>query len=249
MKIFWTGIVIPIVGIFYFSAGLAEALPEGYVAFPPSEVVLGDNYCAEEQNNSDWCGDEVPHKVRLDAFAIARQLVTNADYRKCFAAGACEPNALHEFRPQEFNKPGQPVTFVTWNDADAYCRWANKRLPTEAEWEFAAKVEDYGGAYFGKKYEQGAPQTVASLRPNSQGLYDMLGNVYEWVRDWYAPYDLEGAQANPTGPDSGEQKVVRGGSWSSPSHFIRPSDRVAKNPEFQYSDVGFRCALSLSKKG
>ncbi|MFQ5444183.1 MAG: formylglycine-generating enzyme family protein, partial [Nitrospinales bacterium] len=78
------------------------------------------------------------------------------------------------------------------------------------------------------------------------GLYDMLGNVYEWTLDWYGPYETVTLQANPKGPPEGKEKVVRGGSWNSPPHFLRPSDRVGKWPDFRFSDVGFRCVVPLS---
>ncbi|VAX32449.1 GldJ [hydrothermal vent metagenome] len=219
------------------------------VLITAGEFVMGDTYCADEQSNSDWCSDEVPHKVRLDAYRIDIHEVTNSDYQECFSAGECGPNALHEDRPQEFNRPGQPVVFVTWEDANSYCQWKGGRLPFEAEWERAAQGENPGGAYFGKKYKQGAPQKVGERAPNSNGLYDMMGNVNEWVWDWYGEPETEGVSANPKGPASGKDKVVRGGSWNSPSHYLRASDRVFRSPELRYSDVGFRCVTPSSEKG
>ncbi len=73
----------------------------------------------------------------------------------------------------------------------------------------------------------------------------MMGNVYEWTRDWYGPYSLEGIVLDPSGPPTGKEKVVRGGAWNSPSHYLRVADRVARNPEYKYSDVGIRCAYLL----
>ncbi len=213
------------------------------------EFVMGDAYCAEEQGNADWCNDEVPHKVQLDAYRIDKHEVTNAGYRKCFAAGVCGPHPLHEDRPQEFEGPKQPVVFVTWDDANTYCQWTGGRLPTEAEWERAAQEEELGGAHFGKKYKQGSPRDVGGLEPNSLGLYDMLGNVNEWTQDWHGPFVTTGVVVNPQGPASGKDKVVRGGSWNSPSHYLRVSDRVARSPELRYSDVGFRCVSSSTGKG
>jgi formylglycine-generating enzyme required for sulfatase activity len=224
-------------------AGASQVLIEA------GEFLMGDSYCADEQSSSDWCSDEVPHKVRLDAYRIDTHEVTNADYQKCFSAGACGPNALHEDRPQEFNRPGHPVVFVTWEDANSYCQWKGGRLPYEAEWERAAQGDNPGGAYFGKKYKQGAPQKIGERAPNSTGLYDMMGNVNEWVQDWYGPFDLTGMSVNPKGPESGKDKVVRGGSWNSPSHYLRASDRVFRSPELRYSDVGFRCVAPSSTKG
>ena len=225
-----------------FSAG-AETGASSRTAIPAGEFRMGDSYCAEEQGNADWCSDETPHTVRLSGFAIDIHEVTNAEYRKCFEAGVCEPVPLHEDRPKDFNQDGQPVVFVTWKDAMTYCQWLGGRLPTEAEWERAAGGADLGGAHFGKLYNQGMPRPVGEKNPNSNGLYDMMGNVYEWTADWYGPLETSGVSVDPRGPEAGKDKVVRGGSWNSPSHYLRVSDRIAKTPELRYSDVGFRCVV------
>ena len=196
------------------------------------EYSLGSLYCEEEQGNAEWCSDEVPRKVKLDAFWIDKYEVSNADYRECFIAGVCEPLVLHDDRPQDFNKPRQPVVFVTWGDARTYCAWRGGDLPTGEQWEAAAEGKELGGAHFGQPYGNGAPENIGKFEANSHGLYDMMGNVYEWTK--YSSDDSSGTSAL-------KNKVVRGGSWSSPSHFLRPSDRVAKDPELRYSDVGFRC--------
>ena len=197
------------------------------VLLPEGEYSLGSLYCEEEQGNADWCNDEVPRKVKLDAFWIDKYEVSNADYRECFIAGVCEPSVLHEDRPQDFNKPRQPVVFVNWEDARTYCSWRGGNLPTEAQWEVAAEGKKLGGAHFGQPYGNSAPEIIGKFEANSQGLYDMMGNVYEWTLNEYA--------------SSGKNKVVRGGAWNSASHFLRTSDRVGKDPELRYSDVGFRC--------
>ncbi len=96
---------------FIADAGMSQVLvPEGEYSF-------GSLYCEEEQGNADWCNDELPRKVNLGAFWIDKYEVSNADYRECFIAGVCEPSVLHEDRPQDFNKPQQPVVFVNWEDA------------------------------------------------------------------------------------------------------------------------------------
>ena len=86
---------------------------------------------------------------------------------------------------------------------------------------------------------------MGQFQANSNGPYDMMGNVYEWTLDWYGPYATDDVQVNPKGSAAGKDKVVRGGSWNSPNHYLRASDRVSKSPEFRYSDVGFRCAASI----
>ena len=212
-----------------------EVLIEG------GDFEMGSLYCEEEQNNSDWCNDESPHKVKVDSFWINKHEVTNDQYRKCFLAGVCEPEVLHEDRPGDFNQKNQPVVFTTWKEALTYCKWRESRLPTEAEWEYAAKVEKLGGAHWNQPYGVGAPVPVGSFEPNSRGLYDVMGNVYEWTMDWYGPYENAEYQKNPLGALKGKNKVVRGGSWDSLSHYLRTSDRIAKDPDLRYSGVGFRC--------
>ncbi len=244
MKSQTLGLLFCILGLNIVPPVFAEPLESRQVAIEAGEFVMGDTYCADEQSNSDWCNDETPHTVRLDSFLIDKYEVTNADYAKCFEAGECAPNALHEDRPGEFNRPGQPVAFVTWQDAMTYCQWKGGRLPTEAEWERAAQGKNLGGAHFGKKYNQGAPRDGGELHANSNGLFDMMGNVYEWTLDGYGPSSTEGVQVNPKGAETAKDKVIRGGSWNSPPHYLRVSDRVARSPELRYSDVGFRCITS-----
>ena len=203
---------------------------DSQVLIPGGKYNLGSYYCEEEQGNADWCSDEIPHKVELGQFWVDKYEVSNADYRECFIAGVCEPAVLHEDRPQDFNKPHQPVVFVSWEDAQTYCSWRGGKLPTEWQWEAAAQGERLGGAYFRQPYDKGFPEDTGKFTANSSGLYDMMGNAYEWTLDWY----------ESTG-GTGKNKVVRGGSWNSAGHFLRISDRVKKDPELRYSDVGFRC--------
>ena len=203
---------------------------DSQVLIPGGKYNLGSYYCEEEQGNADWCSDEIPHKVELGQFWVDKYEVSNADYRECFIAGVCEPAVLHEDRPQDFNKPHQPVVFVSWEDAQTYCSWRGGKLPTEWQWEAAAQGERLGGAYFRQPYDKGFPEDTGKFTANSNGLYDMMGNAYEWTLDWY----------ESTG-GTGKNKVVRGGSWNSGGHFLRISDRVKKDPELRYSDVGFRC--------
>jgi formylglycine-generating enzyme required for sulfatase activity len=176
--------------------------------------------------------------MELAPFWIDKYEVSNADYQECFIAGVCEPVVLHEDRPQDFNKSRQPVVFVSWEDARTYCNWRGGGLPTESQWEAAAQGQKLGGAYFGQPYGTGAPEDTGKFTANSNGLYDMMGNAYEWTSDGYDP--TEG---------TGKNKVVRGGSWNSPGHFLRTSDRVEKDPELRYSDVGFRCIKIKNQKG
>ena len=166
-------------------------------------------------------------------------------------------------------KDAYPVVQVSWFDAEAYARWAGKRLPTEAEWEFAARGGLQGNVYAWGNEEPSADQPrantwqgrfpvantvadgfagaapVGSFAPNAYGLHDMAGNVWEWVADWYAPYGLDPV-TDPTGPAMGTTRVVRGGSWNSdPAKHLRISFRNKGNGG---NIVGFRCILPDSEE-
>ncbi len=231
--------------LFSISHVWAKSNDDSRIIFQEGEFSMGDSFCSEEQGNSDWCADEAPHTVRNKAFSIDKYEVTNGEYLECFAEGICDPAELHETRPKDFSGMNQPVVFVSWMNAQSFCKWRGGDLPTEAQWEHAAEGSHPGGAHFQQKYQSGSPVDVGGQRPNSNGIYDMMGNVYEWTRDWYGPYPVKDIALNPKGPSEGKDKVVRGGAWHSPSHYLRVADRVARTPEYKYSDVGFRCVYSL----
>ncbi len=134
--------------LFVLPLSIYAETDEKRALIPAGEYSLGSYYCEEEQNNADWCNDEVPRKVRLEDFRIDKNEVTNADYRECFIAGVCEPAILHEDRPEDFNKPNQPIVFVNWKDAETYCVWRGGQLPTETQWETAAQGKKLGGAHY-----------------------------------------------------------------------------------------------------
>lgn len=252
----------------------AEEQPSAdMVLIPAGEFQMGsDNGDADER---------LVHTVFLDAFYIDKFEVTNAQYKK-FVEATAHPSPsgkgylytgdLREiFKPwddQSFNQPNQPVVNVTWFDAKAYCEWAGKRLPTEAEWEKAACA-----GLAGKKYPWGDeepdstkanfadknvemswanrsvddgyayPAPVGSYQPNGYGLYDMSGNVWEWCADWYdEAYYSRSPKRNPKGPPSGRHRVLRGGSWYRASHTLRCAERVSDVSESRLNVTGFRCA-------
>lgn len=200
--------------------------------------------------------DEQPRRtVVLSAFAIDRDEVTRAEYFECVRAGACR--AAADARPEDATSR-LPVTHVSWLDADAYCRFAGKRLPTEAEWERAARgtdgriypwgdAPDCARANWGNYDGEGAcPQNPG--RPVEVGAYggaihDLAGNVWEWVADWYdADYYRRAPARDPRGPRRGERRVVRGGACCSMFGLPRASNRLAFPPSYRDDDLGFRCA-------
>jgi formylglycine-generating enzyme required for sulfatase activity len=243
----------------------------GMVYITDGEFQMG---CDPEHNGGFSCpADELPlHTVNLAGFYIDQFEITNAQYADCVKAGACKAprDYSSETRASYFDNPlysNYPVIYVTWNDAQEYCRWADKRLPTEAEWEKAIRGTTV------KAYQWGDPEPTCSLAnifnnsassncvgdtsivgsypeiSGTNGIMDMTGNVWEWVNDWYSEtYYQNSPNENPTGPSGTTFKVLRGGSWKSSWVFLRTSSRTF-DPYFNNSsDVGFRCATSTAGK-
>ncbi len=195
------------------------------------------------------------HRVDLDAFAIGLHQVTNADYDSFVRCTGRSP-LPHREEPH-FNDPRQPVVAVSWFDAVSYCDWLSSetgqrfRLPTEAEWECAARGGVAGALYpWGDephRYDPtrwiGGPEVCGSGAPNGYGLYDICENVHEWCSDWYAPdYYSASPQRNPAGPETGVRRVSRGGSWRHHVKFSRCAARSSLPPDLRYLDYGFRVA-------
>jgi formylglycine-generating enzyme required for sulfatase activity len=207
--------------------------------------------------------DERPeHRVYLDAFWIDQTEVTNAMYAKCVADDVCESplkttsNTRERYHGnRDFND--FPVNYISWSMAKTYCKWAGRDLPTEAQWEKAARGTD------GREFPWGNSQISAALLnykgsnlrdttkvgayPQGESPYgalDMAGNSFEWVNDWYSStYYQESSPENPTGPISGQARVVRGGAWGYEEKYARTAYRNFFPPDGVYN-FGFRCALS-----
>ncbi len=200
----------------------------------------GDGECNQEEKPS--------HKVLITRpFEIGKYQVTQAEYE-----------AVVRTNPSFHQGPSLPVEGVSWDDAQLFCDALNTkrdgyhyRLPSEAEWEYAARAGNdtcrYGPlsevAWFHDNSE-GATHPVGKKKPNAFGLYDTLGNVWEWVQDWYAvDYYGHSPESDPKGPESGEFRVARGGSWRGIARGLaRVSSRYCLKPSVRSIVVGFRCA-------
>ena len=206
--------------------------------------------------------DEKPrHKVWLDAYRMDVYEVTVASYARFLTATHREPPAYWETVKQT-EHGDRPVIGVSWDDAEAYCRWAGKRLPTEAEWEKAARGTDERSYPWGNQkpapdlanYALGARFSYSQvLKPvgtyekgkSPYGLFEMGGNVWEWTQDWYdGGYYGRSSEKNPAGPGEGQFKVLRGGSWSDMAKYMLTYGRFKLPPSTRNSYTGFRCAKS-----
>lgn len=204
-----------------------------------------------------------PHKVTLKAFSLCDHLVTCSEYALFVSANPqwtkdrADPDLhdghyLEDWSSEECpkGKEDHPVAFVSWYAAEAYASWLGLRLPTEAEWEKAAR-----GGLVGKKYPNGDSMNeslanfakrksgttpVRTYEPNAFGLYDMAGNLFEWTSDWYGSYEA-GEVSDPRGPKEGEYKVIRGGSWMSAAGALKVSSRFDMDPR-TCAQVGIRLA-------
>ena len=236
----------PTLGI--YSTMINEKDGAEMVYVPAGEFLMGSE---DAVANSD----EAPeHTVYLDAYWIYKNEVTNAQYRQCIEDGVCS-GYLSRYTESEY-----PAIYISWYDANDYCQWVGGRLPTEAEWEKAARGED------GRTYPWGEAEANCTLvqfhgcsggtvpvgsspaGASPYGALDMAGNVWEWVADWYdADYYLKSPLQNPTGPASGTYRVIRGVSWDNILWGLRASFRFWGNPDLSYGNIGFfgfRCLSS-----
>jgi len=232
----------------------AKNAPEGMVFIKGGCFIMGNDYTQE---------DEKPeHEVCVNDFYMDKFEVTQARWEK-----------LMGFNPSKFSGADLPVEQVNYKNVQKFIKKSGGacRLPTEAEWEYAARGAAQTRYFWGNMvneeytwYEENSKKSthpVGTKTPNQYGLYDMMGNVWEWVDDWYEPYYKIRTKDNPTGPKTGESKVVRGGSFDSSAGALRITNRVWLHPKNKvfpkvttygqimnevYNYIGFRCAKSIS---
>ncbi len=200
--------------------------------------------------------DQPPHKVYVSAFWISQTQVTNAQYRRCVEAGVCGQPIREEINPHYYDSAysRHPVVYIAWPLAATYCGWTGGRLPTEAEWERAASGDsnrDYawGNEFNGREMANvdnvhGGTVEVGSYPQNASpyGVLDMGSNVREWVADWYSnSYYLGSPYENPSGPEKGSKRSLRGASWHDPKERARVTQRYGHEPGSAGDNRGFRC--------
>ncbi|MEC4889125.1 MAG: SUMF1/EgtB/PvdO family nonheme iron enzyme [Nitrospira sp.] len=226
-------------------------------------------------SNEGLPNERPEHPVTLNAFYMDRYEVTAGRYQKFLEFGKQEiPSVQDDDAVSSLDD--RPVVGVTWNEAANYCKWAGKRLPTEAEWEKAARGTD------GRRYPWGHMQPFVDIANYNRGiwvseaitlvpvgsglegmsvrhglkeggrspygLFHMAGNAAEWVNDWYdREYYQKSPDTNPSGPSTGEKRVLRGGSWADLPTALRVTARFSAEPEFEDRTVGFRCAMDVGK--
>ncbi|MSV27236.1 MAG: NACHT domain-containing protein [Bryobacterales bacterium] len=242
---------------------------DNWVTIPPCTFTMGAQKKNKNGKNYDpeaFDFEEPVHEVKLSGYRIRRFPVTVQEYEAFIDAGGYATPKYWEAGSVEFAKPenwerqkqypNRPVVGVSWSEAAAYCRWAGGRLPTGAEWERAARGPEGCRYPWGNEpaldpsyanYEGVSHPTPVGLYPKgntSEGLCDMLGNVWGWCGDWFGPY-VKGSQENPRGPEDGETRVLRGGSWGNPPEWVRVSNRNGGGPAARDHAVGFRCAGEL----
>ncbi len=238
--------------------------PPRMIYVPAGEFIMG--------NESEFSNESPKRKVYLDAFYIDQYEVTNAEYKEFIDATGHPMPYISALWAEPFNwrngtyPPGKgdhPVVLVSWNDAAAYAKWAGKRLPTEAEWEKAARGTDGRAWPWGNDWDIGlcnikesfinstTPVYLYEKGKSPYGCFNMAGNAMEWTADWYSEkYYARSPTSNPPGPPAGSFKVARGGAWDSNiSLYARTGYRHYFSPDKKTPSIGFRCARSVEEQG
>ncbi len=259
---------LPLLAIFSLCVSLAQATPNvftnpigmEFVEIPAGAFMMGTENLEEAaaenpEDGIDIVRDETPiHRVELrEPFFLG---ITEVTQKQWLEVMDTKPGPAEYWTTAEWQR--LPVVSVSWQDVDRFILKLHERdpktryrLPTEAEWEYAARAGTQGlrpmtvkelpdyAWYIANSGD--FPHPVATRKPNPWGLYDMLGNVWEWTQDWYTPNTYaESSTVNPQGPSDGGKRVRRGGSYHCPQHMVRPGYRGADTPEAVYSVIGFR---------
>ena len=224
-------------------------------------IPAGSYYMGSPSSEPAKDVDELPHKVEVNSFKMSKYEITFDQYDEfCEATGWPKPE------DEGFGRGNRPVIYVTWYDALAFAIWVGARLPTEAEWEYAARANTKTPFYSGDNittdqanYDGNYPyftnaegvfrektMPVGSFKPNAFGLYDMCGNVREWCSDWYDVYNTEVIE-DPKGPSKGTLKVDRGGAWNRSARNCRSAGRLNCLPRNFDNNIGFRVVVSSSQ--
>jgi formylglycine-generating enzyme len=222
---------------------------EGMIYIPGGSFVMGSDLSGHDDENPE-------HQIHLSAYFIGKFPVTNLEYREFIqSTGHLAPVHWRNGTYPDLSKANHPVTHVAWQDACDYAEWFGARLPTEVEWERAARG-DRGNEYpwgkscfpdftnFASPRGGTSPVDKYPRGVSEYGVWDMCGNVGEWVRDWYdAQYYTRSPESNPTGPEEGEQKVYRGGGYHANRMDIRAAARHFSIPTDHQPYIGFRIAM------
>jgi iron(II)-dependent oxidoreductase len=260
-------VFVPFVVYIFFNRGIPPEI-DGMVYIPEGEFIMGSKGRLEQGYNGgdgrvglEVGVDEIPsHTVRVKGFYIDRYEVTNAQYKIFMDATGREapvdsvaPDAPYNWRNGNYpeGEDKHPVVNVTWYDADTYCRWKGKRLPTEGEWEKTCRGNEGRRWSFGNNFishfvnthelDLKWSQAVGSFPEDRSpyGVYDMSGNVSEWTESWYNPYPLSILKRDTFGENN---KVIRGGAWLTDNLTARCARRNFAIPEKKHRTMGFRCA-------
>ncbi|MBN1603473.1 MAG: formylglycine-generating enzyme family protein [Chitinispirillaceae bacterium] len=255
-------VFILMICILSFKVNASDSTLNKMILIPAGDFMMGSTYGPK---------DEQPvHRVHVDSFYLGISEVTIWEYLQCVQSGNCRmpyfwnkqffPGKVDDLEGKEWLN--LPVTGISWEDAQAYCRWKGEgyRLPTEAEWEYAARGRSGGDFFWGNRKDSVSQYAVIkkrflpvkTLMPNQFGIYDILGNVWEWCEDRYDPhYYKKSPINNPCGPDEAKKypcRVARGGSWNEYIWNLRCANRHYGESFRRYDGVGFRICRSVTDK-
>ena len=236
-----------LIALFWFSSpSLLVAAEKDMIRIKSGCFMMGTDQNAIYEDDDDNTREKPAHKVCLDGFYMDIYEVTQKKW-----------DAVMKMNRSVFHHPDQPITHIKWREAKSYCHKVGKRLPTEAEWEYAARAGSKTKFPWGDEidddylwYAGNSPREIPQVgkkKPNAWGLHDMMGNVWEWTMDWFSyTYYKSSPAKNPKGPTRQSFKVIRGASWMIDEQYNRVTTRHGgmSDPTLSYW-VGVRCAKSL----